>query len=243
MFPGASLTSFAWTFGDGRTAATYLPSINHSYSATGTYTVVETVTDNIGCMDTATVPIHFTITHPTPDFTATSSGVCAGATVRFTNTSIGAVSYFWNFGDGGTSSAPSPSHVYSVGGTYSVKLIATDGIGCPDSLTKVNYIHLNPQPDASFKMSDSFAVCPPLNVRFTNTTVGAASCSWTFGDGNASSAVSPSNTYAATGPYTIRLIALNSSGCQDTVFGHASIFGYPWGIFLYACIRLLAAFR
>jgi PKD repeat protein len=48
-----------------------------------------------------------------------------GATVTFTNASQRATSYLWMFGNGQTSSAVSPSHVYSASGTYNVKLIAS----------------------------------------------------------------------------------------------------------------------
>jgi PKD repeat protein len=60
--------------------------------------------------------------------------------VAFTDTSTGSpTSWSWTFGDGGTSTAQSPSHVYNAVNSYTVSLTATNAQGS-DSETKVNYI-------------------------------------------------------------------------------------------------------
>ena len=51
-----------------------------------------------------------------------------------------------------------------------------------------------------------------LRVSFDNATKNAASWTWDFGDGAASSARNPSHTYAATGTYTVVLSAVSSTG-------------------------------
>jgi len=81
---------------------------------------------------------------PTADFTFTDSIL----TVNFTSTSQNAESYFWDFGDGYTSTATNPSHTFSTFGTYYVKLIVIndcvkDSITIPVILTtsvSLNYI-------------------------------------------------------------------------------------------------------
>lgn len=65
----------------------------------------------------------------TGGFTFTANG----DTVEFTNTSVGASAYTWNFGDGNTSANFSPTHVYDTAGTYQVSLIVQDGI-CVDTV-------------------------------------------------------------------------------------------------------------
>lgn len=62
---------------------------------------------------------------PIASFTINSTSLTAPATVSFTNTSTNATSYVWDFGDGGTSFANSPTHTYTDGGNYTVKLTAT----------------------------------------------------------------------------------------------------------------------
>ena len=63
-----------------------------------------------------------------------------GLIVAFTNTSTDSdgtvVSSAWNFGDGSTSTATSPSHAYALGGTYNVSLTATDNGGKTNTVTK-----------------------------------------------------------------------------------------------------------
>ena len=66
---------------------------------------------------------------PTAAFNFSSTGL----DVTFTNTSTNAVSYFWNFGDGGTSVQDSPTHTYAAAGTYSICLTATSSYDCTDT--------------------------------------------------------------------------------------------------------------
>lgn len=78
------------------------------------------------------------------DFEALDTLNCkAPFTVNFVNNSINGVSYVWDFGDGGTSIARSPSHTYNSIGNYSVKLVV-DGQACGvDSLSRSNYISID----------------------------------------------------------------------------------------------------
>jgi PKD repeat protein len=61
---------------------------------------------------------------PIADFTKSASCVCLEGTISFMNTSIGANSFLWKFGDGNTSTNPNPSHEYMSPGTYTVTLYA-----------------------------------------------------------------------------------------------------------------------
>jgi len=72
---------------------------------------------------------------PVADFTYIGADVKAPAAVSFTNSSINAKTYLWEFGDGDTSSAKDPSHTYDAGGTYTIKLTAF-GDGGQNSVTK-----------------------------------------------------------------------------------------------------------
>lgn len=62
-------------------------------------------------------------------FTASSSGLVAKFTDTSTDSASTIVSRVWNFGDGGTSTALSASHIYSGAGTYNVIEIVTDNAG------------------------------------------------------------------------------------------------------------------
>jgi Zn-dependent metalloprotease len=63
--------------------------------------------------------------------------------VNFTNLSVNGNSYYWDFGDGNTSTAFNPSHTYQVG-TYTVKLVNNGGSCGVDSTIKTAYIHVAP---------------------------------------------------------------------------------------------------
>ncbi len=74
---------------------------------------------------------------PTASFTVSSTSVNVGETVTFTNTSINANSYLWDFGDGGSSITESPSHIYDTGGKYTVTLTAfSKNVNKQDKSTK-----------------------------------------------------------------------------------------------------------
>ena len=135
--------------------------------------------------------------------------------VVFTNQSLNATVFNWNFGDGNTSTAVSPSHSYAATGTYTVKLIGREAIGCVDSTIKINYITVD-VPVANFIASDTFTICPPLQVQFTNTSTFYKTILWNFGDGNTSTAANPSYSYAIPNDYTVTLTVTSAGGCTST---------------------------
>jgi len=60
---------------------------------------------------------------PSASFYIVNNSQLTGTPIRFANTSTTGQSYLWDFGDGNTSTAENPTHVYGAPGTYSVKLI------------------------------------------------------------------------------------------------------------------------
>jgi PKD repeat protein len=154
---------------------------------------------------------------PTASF---SAGVTSGTTpltVAFTNSSSGTapLTYSWSFGDGSTSTASSPSKVYTSAGTYTVILTVT-GPGGSNTLTRSNYITVtNPAvaaPVASFSATPTSGSAPLL-VTLTDTSTGSiASRSWDFGNGAASTAQTAMVTYNTPGTYTVKLTVTGSGG-------------------------------
>lgn len=70
-----------------------------------------------------------TTTRPVAAATLTYVQSCGPTQIAFTNTSRGAVSYSWNFGDGSTSTVVSPTHSYGAAGAYQVRLVAQNAFG------------------------------------------------------------------------------------------------------------------
>jgi PKD repeat protein len=219
---GATITSWSWTFGDGGTSTAQSPA--HLYTVPGTYTVSLTATNSAGPGST-TKTSYITVTPapvpPTAAFSGTPTSGDAPLTVQFTDESTQGSSpitgRLWHFGDGDSSTATDPSHVYTTPGSYTVVLnVATaDGEGRED---KVDYIQvLTPPvaPTANFS-ADVTTGAAPLQVQFTDlsATGGATitSWAWDFGDSTTSTDQNPLHTFADAGTYTVTLTATNSAG-------------------------------
>lgn len=116
-------------------------------AVTTTYTV--TVTDTCGNVSTQSVLVH--VSQPLASFTHSYATVNS---IDFTNTSTPAVTYFWDFGDGNTSTLSNPSHTYPNDQTYTfqVMLVITDAFGCSDTV----YDYITVYPDFYFWAPNAF---------------------------------------------------------------------------------------
>ncbi|MCL4294078.1 MAG: PKD domain-containing protein [Anaerolineae bacterium] len=148
-------------------------------------------------------------TVPTPIFSASPVSGTVPLTVTFTNSSTGASSYLWQFGDNTSSTAISPTHTYTQAGVYTVTLFASTG-SLTTPLTRTNYITVStPSPVPNFS-GNPLTGTVPLTVTFMNSSTGASSYLWEFGDNTSGTAISPTHTYTQAGVYTVTLFA--SSG-------------------------------
>ena len=116
---------------------------------------------------------------PVASFTASSTTICVGQTVTFTNTSSGIpTSYAWTFAGGtpATSTATNPTVTYNTAGTYTVALTATNGSGSNTS-TQTNYITVIGGSGAALPVSEGFTATtfPPTNWNIVNLDLGDTS--------------------------------------------------------------------
>jgi gliding motility-associated-like protein len=136
VFPYISgASSYNWTFGDGGTGTT--GNTTHTFvnttSTTVTYTTQAIVGDVFGCKDTATRTIKV-FPKPVANFSADpTSVITSNQQVNITNLSSGYVTSNWSFGDGATSTDANPTHVYSLGGDWTIRLIVISNKGCKDT--------------------------------------------------------------------------------------------------------------
>ncbi|MEE9443188.1 MAG: PKD domain-containing protein [candidate division Zixibacteria bacterium] len=203
--------SWYWEFGDGHTSTDQHPM--HSYGATGTYTVTLTVANECG-EDTEIKEAYIIIyALPTPDFTADETDICAGETVNFTDLSSNADSWYWDFGDGTTSTDQNPSHTYTSVGDFDVSLRVENDCGS-DSEYRDNYITVGQAPVANFRASDT-EICAHEDVHFTDMSTDATSWEWDFGDGGTSNEQNPIHRYDHFGYFDVRLTVRNACG-EDT---------------------------
>lgn len=168
-------------------------------TSSGSYTVI--VTDNNGCTATSTATNVNVSNTPIPTISASATQACSGDTIILTSSP--ADSYTWSNG------ATSQSIIVVNAGSYTVtttNAIACNGVGTSDPV--VVTISQTPFAQGSYSASGNV-------VTFNNTSSGANSYSWDFGDFTNSSANTPTHAYAANGNYNVILTAINGS-CTDT---------------------------
>ncbi len=131
--------AYIWDFGDGSPISNEVNPV-HTYSDTGEYVVTLTAVGASGCEKVISKDPIKVLPLGMADFAATPALntrlLLPDATVQFTNTSRGAVDYYWEFGDGGVSEEENPVHTYTQPGTYEVKLVIVDEGGCIDQIVK-----------------------------------------------------------------------------------------------------------
>ena len=215
---GDSIASYSWNFGDG-TPVSVLDSPTHSYTIPGAYSITLSYVTKNGCSGNAIYgPVYENI-KPTISFSALSP-VCGNSTEIFSTQLTGnAYGYSpnitWNYGDGSYSYSNQNNHSYTQAGTYTITLTANFQACGDTTITKANYITvLPPFP----------AIGTPVNtcdgnrglVTFNQTSVGATSLIWDFGDGSPTQ-TTPGNlsimqhNYPHTGSYTAKLTAVNGN--------------------------------
>ncbi|MFH0865123.1 MAG: PKD domain-containing protein [Bacteroidota bacterium] len=206
-------TYYVWSTGDTTNTISVTPPFSLTY--------IVTVTGN-GCTATDEVFINV-IPLPVISFFPDISSGCPPLLVNFiNNTTPPNLTYFWNFGDGATSSAENPQHTYNNTGTYNVALMAYDTNGCSATQSFSGMISVFPSIDAEFSYYPSSVSSIDPAVQFYDQCDDAAFWSWNFGDTtsgiyNYSYESSPQHYFSGSGIFTIWLIATNSFGCIDSV--------------------------
>ncbi|MDD4575804.1 MAG: PKD domain-containing protein, partial [Bacteroidales bacterium] len=153
---------------------------------------------------------------PTANFTQNSTSGCGTLLVNFQNTSTGStpMTFFWEFGDGTTSTFENPSKHYSTPGIYTIKLTASNAQGS-NTKTQTNLIKVYQRPSVSFFASDTNG-CQPFLVNFSPQITGGGNIiqyTWDFGDGFSSTQQNPGYSYQNPGTYTVSLTVRDHNQC------------------------------
>lgn len=192
---------FIWNFGDGRSDTG--KTVTTTYASTSTFAVCLTVIDSCRSKQICKV---VTVCNDTLNSNFSSS--VNGLNASFTDSSLNATNFQWDFGDGQSSNQRNPTHQYIVPGFYYVCLTVSDN--CTSSTS-----------------CDSIAVCLDtasanfgytannLLVNFSDSSVNSPNIYWDFGDGNFSVVRNPIHIYSNYGTYNVCQIATNSC-YQDT---------------------------
>ncbi len=199
--------TWAWSFGDGTFSSQQNPA--HTYGNAGFYEVCLTTTSICGSTTTCQ-EIEIVCVPPDADFDLLEDEL--SITLNDAST-FDPVEWLWTFGDGNTSDLPNPQYTYAAPGNYLLCLEVSNGCGSDQSCQQVNVSCAAPV--AAFSANEN-----ELQVSFTDNSFNMPSqWQWDFGDGNASSQVSPSHTYNLPGDYEVCLTVSSVCGvntiCQS----------------------------
>jgi gliding motility-associated-like protein len=203
----------------------YMPSAGDAGS--GSVWFYFTSTNNGGCkavrdsLDVAVIP--------SPDPAYTTDSVCFTNPTTFINNSsaVGGISgYFWNFGDGGTSTLQNPTYTFLNEGTQNVYLVVTSNNGCRDTAfipVTVHYL-----PDVAFTNPTQCLVGgTPFQDQTSVINSTVVSWDWSFGDGGTSTIQNPVHQYPSSGTYPVTLVAMSAFGCVDSLTQNTTVLPPP----------------
>ena len=208
--------TWSWNIGNGLFTSDQ-ENFSYTFDTTGFFGVELIVTDGDGCTVRKNMNNVIEVTDPKAEFSADTTS-CTSDLVKFQSLATGGtLTYLWDFGDGNTSTEAAPEHNYTEEGAYDICLSIVNQYGCSDMQCRENYVTIA-DPMASFTVDSSFAFCPPLLTRFTNTSINSNYYEWDFGDISGSSDLeNPPHVYTIPGAYSVTLIAGSTANCRDTL--------------------------
>ncbi len=214
-------TSFVWNFGDGSPLVVAgLAPVLHTFPTAGTYRVILTLQDTAYCNNPDADTLFINVAEQVKAAFTTPATGCIQYNAEFDNTSIAGETWLWDFGDGTTSTAFEPTHLYALPGTYNIVLVANNPNTCnlTDTARFTIQVFDSPVPDFSFA-----PIVPVSNtpVTFTNlSSPDAVRFKWDFGDGDSlltTSRAPVQHQYNLTGTFNACLTAYNAIGCDSTI--------------------------
>jgi len=227
---------YSWSFGGVSYNTTSSNPITRQFANTGysgslDYTIDLLVTSPQGC--TSSMSKEVTIYHKVSAlFNVTTEG-CQPLVVDFTNNSLGSASYFWDFGDRGSSIVSNPSHTFTnlgdMDSVYNVSLFVTSDDYCRD--TAFADVTVYPTPRALFTVDNSVD-CPPLEVQIQNISEAGDTYTWDFGDGTPDEITTDLGAVAHTyfnnidaeATYVLLLHAESTHGCTDEISQNMTVY-------------------
>ena len=236
--PGLSVTysdetigspvSWQWTFEGGSPGASSAANPTVIYNQSGIYSTTLIVDNGAGTTDTI-VQSNFIQIGDAPDSGFGISYSPGGTIATFNNTTTNGDSYFWDFGDGETSTVSSPAHEFPGDGVYAIMLIASNECG---SDTTTQQLTIVTPPSAGFTANASSG-CAPFTVQFTNAfSANTTRYFWTFEGGMPDTSIlaNPTATFSQPGSYTVTLVVSNAGG-SDTTLQTITVGGPPLAAF------------
>lgn len=237
---GNSLVSWYWEFGDPASGVNNISTLqnpSHIFSSSGTFDVLMIVTNTDGCTDTVTKPVTVN-SLPNVVISTDADTICVYDVANFYGSgSANIVTWFWTFGDGGTSVLQNPQHVYSSPGVYNITLTAMDDQGCDSTATY--QVTVNPLPYADFSTSAPSCVNSPVDFFDMSSAPNGwvVEWHWYFGDGTDTIVLFPdppdvTHTYSSSGSFIASLVVTSNAGCRDSISHEVDVSVSPQADFI-----------
>ena len=221
-----------WDFGDGDTSTDQNPS--HSYSEDGVFTVVLTVTDDAGTVESDQT----TATIDPAEVIADAGGPYygeVGEIIDFSGSAIDGTppySYVWDFGDGSTGTGPNPVHAYDAPNPdegYDVVLTVTDSNGFSDWDGTKAFVSGDAE-EVTANAHGPYSGVIGEDIQFSGSAFGGSepySYEWDFGDGSTSTEQNPLHSYSSLGTFDVTLTVTDDMGDTDTDTTSATVEDEP----------------
>ncbi len=216
-----AITNWAWNFGDTGTDATQNPT--HTYTTSGNFNTVLTVTSDSGCINNYNTNVTV-YSNPIASFTADEA--CLTLETTFTDSSTpgdNPISIWnWDFDNNGSVdvSEQSPTFIFPTSGIHNVNLYVEDGQGCNHDT--VLTITVSENPIANFTHSNECFGTATIFADLSNNNGGTTNIDtwqWDY-DGNGSidnATQNPTNTFPSAGTYQTELFVTSTLGCKDSM--------------------------
>tara|TARA_R110002096_G_scaffold221429_2_gene410250 strand:- start:23430 stop:28694 length:5265 start_codon:yes stop_codon:yes gene_type:complete len=205
---------FTWFFGNGDSLKGR--QAIYTFKNEGEYTL-RLKAEHYGCSNVKQASQKIIINKAKADFEIQQNNVCLPIQANFIDRSVAAVSWLWEFGDGASSTAQNPTHVFHTKAGKQ-KLSIVDVNGCKASKEKAAL-----RTHRATAVADTWEGCIPLTVQFNDTTPNVQSYHWDFGDGTSSNLRNPQHIYSQPGKYDLKLITRSIEGCSDTLIMEKAI--------------------
>jgi gliding motility-associated-like protein len=225
---GPAGTQYFWDFGVNASpqSSTQLTGNQVLFQQNG-WQQVQLIGQNPLCVDTLTELVHV-FGHPSIDFMYVDALQCAPSLAQFINLSQTdtPTQFIWNFGDGTTSQAFNPNHIYLTPGNYTVTLTLQEQLGCFDTLfmAKQDLVTVHPSPQAGFTVNPQEVDVCNNQVAFTSQAIAAETYLYYVEDkGYTYSDANFVHAYHTAGTDFPMQVVTNIFGCTDTAYAQVDI--------------------
>ncbi len=208
-----------WDLGDGTIDSIFTNPV-HVYEQPQVIPVRLEIWDENGCFDEMLNPVTYFPVPATIDVRPSDTLSCPPAEITFTNLSSPldeTYDVFWEFGDGGTSSAISPVYVYKETGLYDVRMQINSPIGCTTDTTFSAYIRMTEPPIASFDYEPKELSNLAPEVSFFDYSQNMVRWDWFINDQVVAQQPDFQYEFRDTGLHAVSLVVTHPFFCQDTL--------------------------